>query len=152
VNRRSFLKIAFAVGVASALPISLTKDLEDSWPIVYGDGVHDDTAGLQAALRGENFIARNECVQVTEGCCFIHDGSFLISRTIDLGSSRISSTKVFGCLLTAAEGFVGEAMFRADPGFIFKDLHFESCVFQGYYIGDSHDRHLRGPPPRGLKT
>lgn len=77
MNRRGFLKIVFTAAAVTALPITLTKALEKTAPVIYGDGIHDDTAGLNAAINGRDFIARNECVKVhgnriwlAQGCTY----------------------------------------------------------------------------------
>lgn len=84
MNRRGFLKIAFAAGAITAVPVTLTKSLERSAPVIYGDGVHDDTAGLQAAIYGDEFIARNECVSISGNIVHLAAGTYRVSKTLNL--------------------------------------------------------------------
>lgn len=65
MNRRIFLKF-LAAGVAIAgTPIALKAAIRERLPIIYGDGIHDDSEGLQAAMNGLPFVARNDCVTVS---------------------------------------------------------------------------------------
>lgn len=82
INRRDFFKVAFAAGVASVAPIALGERLAT----IYGDGVHDDTEGLQAALDGNGFHARNGCVSVRDGVLYIQGGLYQVSETLVIGS------------------------------------------------------------------
>lgn len=66
MNRRTFIRY-LAAGTAVALapvPLLLDDAIKQNLPIIYGDGVHDDTAGFHAAMSGKPFIARNGCVYV----------------------------------------------------------------------------------------
>ena len=63
LSRRSFLRGALAVigaTVAPALP-----SMADI-PRIVGDGIHDDTAGLQAALDGKPFIADDMVIRTAD--------------------------------------------------------------------------------------
>lgn len=52
LTRRGFLGTAIgAAVVAAAAPLPILPDL----PTLYGDGIHDDTAGLQAAIDGRAY-------------------------------------------------------------------------------------------------
>lgn len=48
MNRRAFFKLTAGAAIASALPLPGATA-----PIIYGDGVHDDTEALQALLDGK---------------------------------------------------------------------------------------------------
>lgn len=48
MNRRSFFKLTAGAAIASALPLPGVAA-----PIIYGDGIHDDTEALQALLDGK---------------------------------------------------------------------------------------------------
>lgn len=82
MNRRNFLKITFAAGVASALPALAA---EPDIPRIVGDFKHDDTAGLQAALNGEPFICEAGLVRVVGGNVYISGGYFLVTKTLRIG-------------------------------------------------------------------
>jgi hypothetical protein len=83
VNRRGFFKVAFAAGLATALPALSIETL----PTIYGDGIHDDTDGLQAALDGKDFHCRDKSVTVTDGNVRISNGNYLVSRTLVVPNS-----------------------------------------------------------------
>jgi hypothetical protein len=90
MNRRSFLKIGLAATVAVAIPIELYKALDKRLPIIYGDMIHDDWEGLQAAMTGQEFVCDSGMVTVRDGICYISDGLFKVSKTLHLtGSSQI---------------------------------------------------------------
>lgn len=63
LSRRSFLGGVLCVAAVSVVPIVLGGvDL----PVLYGDGVHDDTVALRAALNGEPFIADGHIIKGTQ--------------------------------------------------------------------------------------
>lgn len=84
VSRRSFLRGALTVAAASLVPVSAAKALGlDDVPTLWGDGVHDDTEGLQALIDGKpfeiagsGFIARdlNDAFELRDGCFTINHG------------------------------------------------------------------------------
>ena len=53
MNRRSFLGGIFAVAGATVVPVALAKALPVPRPILWGDGIHDDTRALNALFAGE---------------------------------------------------------------------------------------------------
>jgi hypothetical protein len=61
MNRRSFLRGMLGVAALSIVPAPLLS--QANIPRIVGDGVHDDTAGIQAALDGQPFIC--------DGCFFV---------------------------------------------------------------------------------
>lgn len=112
MNRRNFLKITIAAGVALATPIVLTRALERRLPVIYGDGIHDDAAGLQAALRGEDFISHDSCVRVMDGVVHINSGTYLIGETLDLTGSQVQGV-LTNSLFTADKSLSGP-LFKFD--------------------------------------
>lgn len=80
VSRRSFLGGALALTAARSIPFSGLGHV----PLIWGDGVHDDWAGLQAALNGEPFraVGNRVIAQNVGGKVLIHHGSFRLSRTL----------------------------------------------------------------------
>jgi polygalacturonase len=79
VSRRSFLGGALALSAAVALPGAAFA----AAPTIYGDGIHDDTAGLQAALDGKAFRCVGEAVvRNAGGSIYISGGSYLLSHTL----------------------------------------------------------------------
>ena len=88
MNRRGFLKVVFSAAAASAVPIALNKALRSPTPVIYGDGIHDDTAGLQAAFNGQDFVCHKDLVSVSGDTVHLSGGTFLISKTIEVGGTR----------------------------------------------------------------
>lgn len=84
MNRRDFLRVTFGAAGVAAAPVVLTKALEKRVPVIYGDGIHDDTEGLQAALSGREFIARNECVWIENGAVRLANGRFILTETLQV--------------------------------------------------------------------
>lgn len=82
MNRRALLKSTAAVAVATLVPAAMKAS-----PVLYGDGVHDDTGALQQWFDGENvlWVTGEQAGDLIEGRCF------LITVTIDVtGSQRVS--------------------------------------------------------------
>lgn len=77
-TRRDFFKVMLAAGVATAVPALLA----DKLPVIYGDGIHDDTDGLQAAFDCKEFLCRNDCVRVFDGRMHLNGGLYVVSRTL----------------------------------------------------------------------
>lgn len=76
-TRRSFLKGVLALGVASTLPL---PSFGTPLPVIYSDGIHDDTLGLNAMFLGEPFDVENEGVIAANG--MIRHGNFRISAPL----------------------------------------------------------------------
>src|SRR5882724_3346535 len=91
MNRRSFFKMSFSGSTMVAIPIALTSAQAARIPVIYGDGMHDDAEGLQAALDGRDFVCAGGSVvlrgphQVVDGC------RYYISKTL-VGSSNTHAT------------------------------------------------------------
>lgn len=89
MNRRGFLKITFSAGVAAAIPIAFDVIRTEDLPMIIGDGIHDDTAGLNAAIAGRPFIARDCCVTVARGFVHLAPISFRLSGTILIDGNNL---------------------------------------------------------------
>lgn len=76
MNRRDFLAKTSALAVAA---IILPRVAEPPIPVLYGDGVHDDTAALQAWFDGRPVMWRGE---VRQGGV-IMNGSFRVTGPVD---------------------------------------------------------------------
>jgi hypothetical protein len=81
LNRRSFLKGALSVVAATVVLAKLPKDF--ALPQIIGDGLHDDTAGLQAALNGEPFLC-DGCVVRNATEVVLHDGTYRLTSMITM--------------------------------------------------------------------
>lgn len=82
LSRRSFLKIT-GVGLAAiAAPIAFSKI--GRLPVIIGDGVHDDTKGLQAAMDGKPFVCESGLVTSTNGTIELRGGEYLITSPLNV--------------------------------------------------------------------
>jgi len=107
LSRRFFLGGAISlVAVQTFIPnVSAMMNL----PTIYGDGVHDDTAGLGAIFRNEPVTFNKEQIGVDshEGLTF-HHGRFKITNTVNIpANSKIEVIRAI---------FVG---IELDPNFPF---------------------------------
>lgn len=85
MNRRSFLRGLIAapaiVAAGSLMPIrSIERFL---LPTLWGDGVHDDSAAIQALIDGKPYIKNGLVV----GSSLLNGGHYLLNKTIILGAS-----------------------------------------------------------------
>lgn len=98
LTRRTFLRGALSLAALSAAPVAVMARL--AVPTIYGDLIHDDTDGLQAALDGRPFIVEGTLV---EGGAAPHlqRGAFLISRTLRVTRPR---TFINQCHFRAVDG------------------------------------------------
>ena len=125
MNRRSFLKIAGTAGLLAVTPITLASALATKVPIIYGDGIHDDTEGLQAAVSGKDFVCESGIVHVSGNTVNILGGTFLISDTI-----TITDTRTF----VSGSNFVMSGTGREDGRFMLdmqssQEMVFRNCHF-----------------------
>lgn len=89
MNRRGFLKAIFAGAAAIAVPVSAINLVAPKLFRLRGDGLHDDTAALQALIDGKPVIAPNGTEIRREGNVI-----YIPAGTYHLGpSTRLS---VFG--------------------------------------------------------
>lgn len=79
VSRRLFLGGALALSAATILSREVVAS--ETVPTLYGDGVHDDTAALQAMLDQRPVIIEGEAVR-SEGTIYLRSGIYLISRPL----------------------------------------------------------------------
>lgn len=91
MNRRSFLKIAGAAGILTVTPISIASALAKKVPIIYGDGIHCDSDGLQAALNGKDFVCAKNLVVREGNKVHISHGRFLIEKTVTFDERTFGS-------------------------------------------------------------
>lgn len=80
-TRRAFLGGVLALMATPVIAKALiTEAPQAALPIIRGDGVHDDWAGLQALFRGEPFEVQAEGFTATEG--LLSRGIFRVSQTL----------------------------------------------------------------------
>lgn len=90
LSRRAFLGGALALTAAVAVPIPAFARETLALPVVYGDGVHDDTAGLQALFDGKPVIMQGERVQIDRAIGRVEfNGTFRTSATIHIGPQSV---------------------------------------------------------------
>lgn len=80
LSRRQLFKFG-AAAVLSA--VVAPAAFGTSAPVLWGDGIHDDTEALQAAMDGEDFIADGKRVNVAEGFT-VTGGIFRLTDTLHL--------------------------------------------------------------------
>lgn len=84
ISRRSFLGGAIAATVVAVSPALALANL----PVIYGDGIHDDWAGLTAFFNGKPFVIEGEGFTASEGRLF--GGRFLLSQTLHIGPGNFT--------------------------------------------------------------
>jgi hypothetical protein len=80
VNRRGFFRGVAGVAAAAMLPARALVALLPAIPILYGDGIHDDTAALNVWGRGGQ-VKRPDGTAVGAR---LEGGRFLVSSTINI--------------------------------------------------------------------
>lgn len=86
VSRRSFLRGAMAL---TAVTIAQPSMVLASVPTIYGDGIHDDHAGLQALIDGKPFRVQNEASAFQASSGIIRGGTFAIGDTLVIRGNGI---------------------------------------------------------------
>lgn len=115
LSRRGFLTGVIAVGAVAALP-ALASDM----PILYGDGVHDDTAALQAFIDGKPVI-RDGVVYRCDGDepVVLHGGIYEISDTLVFdNSAKLAPLTFHGGEIRTSPDFSADYIFRFE-GLVF---------------------------------
>lgn len=118
-NRREFFGGGLAIVAASIMP----AQADPGPPVVVGDGVHDDTAGLNALLSGKEARIGNELLRIAQGGELRLAGQFLISSSLIFGSGISLKMEEPGRII-ASERFDGAAIIvlqrpelsASDPG------------------------------------
>jgi len=86
ISRRWFLKGALAVTAATVIPMQKVLAFA---PKIYGDGIADDTEGLQALFDGKPVDILNDCVRVlTNDGVRLNGGVFRVTSTLSISRSR----------------------------------------------------------------
>lgn len=137
LSRRSFLGGILAVGTAATLVRSAPL-LPRALPMLWGDGLHDDTAALNALLSGGEFEVSREGLALRKaGMILLREGNFLVSDTISIGTE---GTTIVGGIFQASPTFrEGADMLRMRPGssgFWVEDICIEGNGRVGHAIRD----------------
>lgn len=116
LNRRQFLRVAIVAGVAIAVPVKLTRALCSRLPLIMGDGIHDDAAGLNAAVNGKEFLAHEDCVVVTGKLIKFKTRTYRLNSPLYFGPETIGVTCDFNsATLFSDDKFVGDAKLDFRP-------------------------------------
>lgn len=122
ISRRSFLGGVLSVAAATALPNMALAEV----PVIYGDGRHDDWAGLQAMLDGRPFRAADGAAMVLRGepaGAFIAGGHFRVSRTLMM-TNRVTIIQ---------SSFIQTADFVGDSALVVQGAQCPDVLF-GVYV------------------
>lgn len=93
ITRRRFLQGVAALAAVVVLPKLPLPELGPTVPILYGDGVHDDSPGLQALINGEPVDKRdNASRMLPDGTLYISAGTYLIGETVRLRRLNIQGS------------------------------------------------------------
>lgn len=111
VSRRLFLGGALAIAAASIVPVADAEATTGPIPKIVGDGIHDDTEGLQALIDGRPVCIDGECIRVSAPTqigprtIWFEPGSrFKISTTLTLSDDSLRLTGS-GVRVTASDKF-----------------------------------------------
>ena len=70
------------VSAAAVATVAVGKVTNLFLPRIVGDGIHDDTAGLQAAINGEEFVSEKASC-ISPGRIYLGPGTYRISDTLN---------------------------------------------------------------------
>ena len=89
LSRRCFLRGTIAVAAAVTMPMAAVSEMFR--PLLIGDGVHDDTAALQALLDGDPVDILNDGIRLlrSEGL-ELQGGVYRLTRTIVLRRDNLT--------------------------------------------------------------
>lgn len=85
VSRRWFMGGALGVAAAAVMPLGAAYDA-----VLYGDGIHDDTAALQALFDGRPVYVKNDGVVLksNDGHISLKGGNYKISETLNIAPGK----------------------------------------------------------------
>ena len=86
MNRRNFLR-GLLVSAAAVATVAVGKVTNLFLPRIFGDGIHDDTAGLQAAINGEEFVSDKVVLLYSPWRIYVGPGTYRISATLDFSTA-----------------------------------------------------------------
>ena len=85
MKRGQFLRATTALVVTPVAALKIAERL--SYPVLYGDGLHDDTPALQAFFDGGPVLVDGELV--TESNRILRNGSYIVSETVHLRARNL---------------------------------------------------------------
>lgn len=100
-DRRSFLKGLLTVAAVAVMPKPALAD----YPVLHGDGIHDDTAALQTMVNGGKIIIEGSVVDTTISPALCHDMRFLLSDTLTFnGTEQTGRVQFYRCVFEKRGG------------------------------------------------
>lgn len=151
MNRRSFLRGMLVVTAVAIVPTAALKAMEaiKPLPILYGDGIGDDTAALQALFDGKAFRTLDGFVGIAEECR-LADAHLSVSSMLSIGQKR--GMLISDCVFEAVQDFKGPTMF-AFVGVQDAEATIANCMFvyQGEH-GEEFHGHTRSGHPEGAEV
>lgn len=136
ISRRSFLGGLLVLSAAIAVPAEALTLAPAA--LIYGDGIHDDTDGLNALFRGEpvHFVNDNATVRSGGGMVYLSGGTYRISDTIrfeqpvEVGRLRLKVKDFDGPLFITPGGSLRAEL--VDVEYLnrptYRGMHYASCV------------------------
>jgi hypothetical protein len=122
MNRRSFLRGLFAA--PAIIAVDRLMPIKPWLPVIYGDGIHDDWAGLQALLNSEDVDIRADRLFLNHprspdlGFMSVQT-PFSLSRTLVFPSDTFQRNTFVGCSFLKHPRFQSDeriAILRFKPG------------------------------------
>ena len=116
-NRRSFLRGLFTVAAAANITTPADLFAAPDVPILWADGINDDSPALNALVRGLRIDIKNDLVRcVTNGHYFeIRGCNYLLGSTLEIpGKTRGLITN---CIIRSSKDFEGDCLINilGDP-------------------------------------
>ena len=131
LTRRSFLRGLFTIAAVSVVPATL---LQADLPRIVGDGIHDDTAGLQAALDGKPFICEGNVVRGTQSL-HIGEGMYRISDTLTVTDNGGPNTVIHDAMFNCSDMQEGPAFYVDLPKADGRHAFITNCIINTAPIG-----------------
>lgn len=132
MNRRSFLKGALVLTATTVLPLQALSRLSPL-PTIYGDGINDDTLGLQAMLDGLPFRIADGFTGIADDG-FIADGTFLLSSTLHFNRhDRCLRFYITNCNFTLTADVSPVFQFHHDTRFDMRRIGFSGLNYTTPY-------------------
>lgn len=126
LSRRSFLRGMLTVAALSVAPaLAIHADL----PRIVGDGIHDDTVGLQAALDGRPFVCEGNVVCDADHV-YISGGNYRLTNGLRFNPDRVAN--ITHARFDAKAVPEGQAVFYAPAPKSDRPMgHISNCCIEG---------------------
>ena len=139
-TRRGFFKL---IAGAAVIPVVAKADFVGRLPVIYGDGVHDDAAGLNALFRGEVVEFANAGMADSagwSGAVFqMPIGKFRIATPIEIRARGEREIDFRGSVIDVTEPMDSAIIIRANPEDMFhiQSVHIKcnGVALRGFKVG-----------------